>query len=456
AIVDQTPSFWMHINAVDGLPQARHAITKTGESPIDLVLRLYDSVTVEEFLEVVGPKASHWRSVELAFEALPTSFGGLQTSACHSLEKLNLTWDDEDSRPPTSPLTLFDGAGAPTTLKNVFLYGIPVDLAPMRLSNLLSLELIDVPSVMMGDILLVLQNSPMLLTLRLEELGSLHVPDGSAGLPILLESLAQCTFHLSVPLTRFLLSAIKTPSLHQLELTCKLDGSIPTSPLFASPPTSFTPTLQRLLSQATHIEIRFGDGDIASISFGGLLLSLDSPGPGGFQYLRDVLDSLMRHMGDRGKDLKVHLILDAVDPTIEQLQIFNRSPMVERLTIYERFWADSIPTNVITALGIPIAAPHAWLFPDLEVIHWNVNIGYVGGLEKALGVRYFQTEATHEACANERQHPRLLKEIRFLSKHLKIMAPKDWEEILRRVHGLSRGAKVFFRDSLLDFDTIAQ
>ncbi|KAG8919807.1 hypothetical protein FRC01_001100 [Tulasnella sp. 417] len=455
AIVDRTPSFWGHIKADDGLQHARNALTKTGESPIDLFLGFFDVVTVDEFLEVVNRKVSCWRSVELEFDALPTSFGGLHTSACHSLEELSLTWDFGNSYPPTSPLTLFDGAPAPTTLKNLTLYGVPVGLAPMRLSKLLSLELTEVPSIMMDDILLVLRNSPMLLILSLEELGSLHVPARSVGLPILLEALARCTLHLSIPLIRFLLSALKTPSLHHLELACELGGSIPTSHLFASPLSSFTPTLRTLLSHATHIKIILELSNSASITFGGLVLILDSPGPGRFRFqrFREVLDSLMRHIGDRGKDLKVHLDLVGVDPTTEELQIFNRSPMVEQLLVHATFWGAHIP-NVITALGTPITAPHAWLFPDLEVIHWNANLAQVGDLERALGVRYFQTEPTLQTCANERQHPRLLKEIRFLSKDSHITEPTDWKEILRRVHSLSRGARVFFRDSLLNFDTI--
>ncbi|KIO18670.1 hypothetical protein M407DRAFT_246423 [Tulasnella calospora MUT 4182] len=110
--------------------------------------------------------------------------------------------------------------------------------------------------------------------------------------------------------------------------------------------------------------------------------------------------------------------------------------------------------NAIEALGTPITAgPHRWLFPELEVIRWNMNMAVVGELEKALGLRYVQMESTQQASANGRQHPHLLKEIRFLSTAYKIMAPRDSKDILKRVHVLTRGAKVFFRDSPLDFDT---
>ncbi|KAG8933131.1 hypothetical protein FRC00_013551 [Tulasnella sp. 408] len=448
AIVEGTPSFWTLIEAADGLQHARNAITNTGESPIDLILHLDDLVPIDQFLAVVGEKVSHWRSVDLTFDgAFPASISGLQASACHSLEKLSLTW--YDCSPTTPPLTLFDGGPAPDALTDITFWGIPADLASMRLSQLSSLVLIYAPYVEMGDLLLILQNSPTLNTLHLHQCGSLH-PSSGVRLPIILPSLKTCHFDLSIPLIRFLLSAIHTPSLDHLALT--LHDSSPDPSIFSPPVSGFEPSMKRLLSTAKHIELKLG-GPFTSITFGGLKVVLISSDTGRFQYLRDVLDSLMDYSGEKGKDLKAHLHLSAVNPTLEELQIFNRSPMVERLVLTEKFWSPSIPVNAIEALGTCISAgPHGWLFPELEVLDCNIELENIGKLETALDKRYCATQSTQQAYADEHQRPRLLKELRFFSIGSTEAVSVD-VEAARRFHVLAGGARIFVRNALVDLDT---
>ncbi|KAG8919808.1 hypothetical protein FRC01_001101 [Tulasnella sp. 417] len=449
AIVEGTPSFWTNIKAADGIKHARNAITKTGESPIDLTLETRDSISVAWFLAAVSEKVSHWRSVKLSFEALPTSFGGLETSACHSLEKLSLTWDAWEPDLSTSRLTLFDRGPAPTGLKNLFLWSIPVDLAPMRLCKLSSLVLVDVPYIATDDILFILRNSPTLITLHLQELDGLVFPEDSVGLPALLECLSTCTFHLPTPLIRFLLSAIHAPSLRRVELAVACDGSS----IFSPPVSEFEPTLKKLLSTAEHIKVKFGKLD-CSITFWGLKIILESPGVDseGPRYLRNVLESLMDYSGGEGTGPRIHLHVDAADPTMEELLIFNESPAVEQLTLSERFWSDSIPRNAVDALGTP-AAPglDEWLFPELEVIDWNVNLDVLDKLETALDKRY----STQQAYADEHQCPRPLRELRFFSSNTIEMGPVDIEALQSRLRVLARGARVFLRNAMVDFGTPA-
>ncbi|KAG8905659.1 hypothetical protein FRC01_008274 [Tulasnella sp. 417] len=453
AIVKGTPSFWTNIKAADGIKHARNAIKKTGELPIDLTLETSDSISVAWFLAAFSEKVSHWRSVKLSFEALPTSFGGLQTSACHSLEKLNLTWDGWEPGLSTSRLTLFDGGPAPTGLKDLFLWGTPVELTPMGLSKLSSLVLVDVPYIAMDDILFILLNSPTLITLDLRGLGDLGFPEHIVGLPVLLESLFACTFHLPIRLIRFLLSAIHAPSLRRLELgvTCEMEDDFDGSSIFSPPVSEFEPTLTKLLSTAGHIEVTFDDLDL-SITFGGLKIFLESSGVDseGPQYLRNVLDSLMGYSGGEGTGPRIHMHLDAVDPTIEELLIFNKSPAVERLTLSEQFGSDSIPKSAVEALGTP-AAPGlgGWLFPELEVIDWNVNLDVLDKLETALDKRY----STQQAYADEHQCPRRSRELRFVSSYTMKMGPVDLEGLQNRLRVLARGARVFLRNALVDVGT---
>ncbi|KAG8932005.1 hypothetical protein FRC00_000436 [Tulasnella sp. 408] len=453
AVIESTPSFWTRITSADGLQNARNSIAKTGESPIDLTLTTVDMVSADEFLAVVSEKVSRWRSVDFAFDwPLPASFGGLQTSACHSLEKLSLLWGDINLT--GSKFTLFDGGPAPDALKDVSFWGVPANLPPMRLSGLSSLVLRDVAYVQMDDLLSIIRNSPELTTLDLQECGSLDPLDGSVGLPIILGSLTACTFELSIPSIHFLLSAIHAPSLDHIELIFDMEFSPPVSSAFSPLVPEFGPSLKRILSTAKRIKLHFGYSRF-SLTFGGLKIVLNSPDREGIEYLRDVLDSLMDYSGEKGKDLKLHLSFSGVRPTIAVLQTFNSCPPVEKLTLFKALGKKFISIQTIKALGTPITtSPHGWLFPELEVICWEIGLGGVGELEKALHARYVLPESTRQS--NERQHPHLLKEIRFFSEsnHLSLIEFRDWEETLRRIHVLTGGARIFFMGSLQGFDTV--
>ncbi|KAG8933135.1 hypothetical protein FRC00_013555 [Tulasnella sp. 408] len=410
-------------------------------------------VSVDESLAVVSEKASRWRSVEFDFDwPLPASFGGLQTSACHSLEKLSLIWDDTNTT--GSKFTLFDGGPAPDALKDVSFWGVPANLAPMRLSKLSSLILRNVPYVQMDDLLSILRNSPELITLDLRERRSLHPSGGSVGLPIILGSLTACTFELSILSIRVLLSAIRAPSLDHLKLIFDMEFFLPDSSAFSPPVPEFGPSLKRILSTAKCIKLHFRYSQF-SLTFGGLKIVLKFLDMEGIEYLRDVLDSLMDYSGEKGKDLKLHLDFSGVGPTIAVLQIFNSCPPVEQLTLFKGLGNEFIPIQTIKALGTPITtSPHGWLFPELEIICWEIGLGGVGELEKALHARYVLPESTRQT--NERQHPHLVKEIRFFSEsnHLSLIESRGWEETLRRVRVLTGVARIFFMDSLLDFDTV--
>ncbi|KAG9041525.1 hypothetical protein FS837_012144 [Tulasnella sp. UAMH 9824] len=345
--------------------------------------------------------------------------------------ELSLAW--YRPRLPSSPLILFGGGPAPDGLKDVYLYSVPADLAPMRLSKLSSLDLTDVSYVEMDDFLLILRNSPTLTTLKLHNCESLQPSGGSVGLPIILPSLTTCTFEVLTPVVPFLLSVIHTPWLDHLELTFNTEDSVPDSSISSPPAPAFEPTLRRLLSNAKRIELKFGDPYI-SITFGSLEIFLDSSVVEGFQYLRDVLDSLMDYGGEKGKDLKVLLRLDTVNPTLEELQIFNRSPMVEQLVLTK---------SLGLALGTHLAVgPYGWLFPELEVLNYNLNVEDIGKLETALENRYSGAQSAQQAWADEHQHPRPLKELRFFSNNPYGAKSVDPERA-QRFHILAGGAEVF-------------
>ncbi|KAG8950776.1 hypothetical protein FRC04_007196 [Tulasnella sp. 424] len=432
------------------MQHVRNAIAYTGESPIDLIPSSGDPVSLDDFFMAVGGKIAYWRSVDLDFDVPPASYGGLQTSACRSLENLRMSWVSE-GLPQATPLCLFDGGPAPATLKELSLFRIPVDLGAMQLSNLSKLELKDVPHLVTEDILLVLDNSPMLVTLGLQELGGLRVSDSIGGAPIHLGSLTTCTLDLPIPVIRFLLSTMHTPSLRRADLSCRLDGSIPASSLFSPSIAAFTPTLRRLVSPAKYVEIEFAFSGLCSIVFGGLEISLDTSGIDEYRSLRDVLDSLMSYTRANGAGLKAHLRLDAVEPDLENLQLFNCQPMVEELTVSVAFWSDLAPTKAVEALGTRIHnSPNSWLFPELEVIKYDLGDDFYDLLKTALEERYCEVPTAEAPSAATHQYPLSLKEIHFHWENSRGLRREGKEDLLKEVRRLAGNPKIFWRGVLVD------
>ncbi|KAG8950775.1 hypothetical protein FRC04_007195 [Tulasnella sp. 424] len=460
ATVDSAPSLWTPINARDGLQHVRTAIAKTGESPIDLIRDSNDpnAVSLDDFLMAVDAKIAYWRSVKLDFQGRLASFGGLQTSACRSLEKLHLAWWSRDLS-QTTPLCLFDGGPAPATLKELSLFQISINLGAMRLSNLSSLVLSHVPHIVTEDILLVLDNSPMLVSLRLQELGGLRFPDSSQGVPIHLGFLTTCALHPPIPVTRFLLSTMHTPSLRRADLSCELDGSIPASALFSPSIAAFAPTLRRLISPAKYVEIEFAPLERSSIVFGGLKITLKTSNVDEYQCLRDVLNSLISYPGANEAGLKAHLLLRCVDPDLENLQLFNCQPMVEELTLFGSFWSTLEPTKAIAALGTRIRnSPNSWLFPDLEVIKYDLDGGFYDLLKTSLQGRYCEVPTAEATSATTQQYPLSLKEIHFRSgksggsedSEGSESELEDKEGFLKEVRRLAGNPKISWRGVLVD------
>ncbi|KAG8950777.1 hypothetical protein FRC04_007197 [Tulasnella sp. 424] len=454
ATVDNVPSLWTTINAADGLQHIRTAIAKTRESPIDLIRRSTDPVSLDDFLMEVGGKIAYWRSVELHFDSRPASYRGLQTSTCTRLEKLRMARATRRLA-QKMPLCPLDGGPAPAMLKELSLFRILVDLRAMRLSNLSKLELNDVPHLVTEDILLVLDNSPMLVTLRLQKLGGLRVSDPIGGVTVHLGSLATCTLNLPIPVTRFLLSAMHTPSLRRMKIHCDLDGSTPASSLFSPPITTFAPTLPGLISPAKYIDVEFSGNGHSTIVFGGLEITLHTPNFDEYRRLRDMLNSLMSHPGVNGAGLNAHLHFSDSGPDLENLLLFNCQPMVEELIVSGWFW-DDISSKISAGLGTRIHnGPEGWLFPELEVIKYYIDEDFYDSFEIALERRYCEVRTTEETSATTRQYPRSLKEIHFHSEDSKASGPEFKQDFLNRIRTLAGNPKIFWRGVLLDVDDVS-
>ncbi|KAG9019188.1 hypothetical protein FRB90_005524 [Tulasnella sp. 427] len=417
ATVDAAPPLWTSINAADGLRHVNNAIQRSGEAPIDLTLWQDDSVSLDDFLQAARTKAAHWRSVALDFDVHPASYGDLETSMCTSLEVLKLSSSAEPVSSQT-PTRLFNGGPAPSTLRVLHVFRLPIQLAPMRLFNLSSLVLRRSPTALpMEDIVLVLKKSPTLVHLHLEDLHALHTPTLIDYKPIYLGSLTSSIIRLTTPMTLLLLSIIQTPSLQSADLHFTLDEPTSTSHPLTSPPTTFVPTLRRLLSSAKLIIVDLDCSKIFSIVFGDLEIALEVSDTMGYQRIKDLLDTLMTHLGDDAKALEVRLRITGLDPSLQDLNLVNCGPMVAELCICQVPWSHEVPETIIEALGNPIGSdPTRWLFPKLRIINYRLTTGVHEMLETALQKRYqaAQTQQMLDSDVRHRLSP--LKEICLVNK----------------------------------------
>lgn len=201
------------------------------------------------------------------------------------------------------------------------------------------------------------------------------------------------------------------------------------------------------------MEVEFKYPAMSSITFGGLEILIGSPRLREYRYLRVILDSLMDYSGEQGRGLKAHLYLDGADPTIEELQLFSGCPMVEQLIVSEQVWRlRHFPMTAIEALGTRVGA--GWqgcLFPDLDVLEWNVDLDILYKLETVFNTRYLPVQPTQQAYADKHQHPRSLKELRFFPDERIKPGSMDVDGLCRRLRILARGAKIFLRGALVVF-----
>ncbi|KAG9045311.1 hypothetical protein FS837_006521 [Tulasnella sp. UAMH 9824] len=440
SIIESTPSLWAHISAEDGIQHVQTAVMKTGEMPLELVYRSTEDdtpITVEDFLNAVTEKSIYWRSVEILSRESPAAYPGLQSSSCPALEKLTL-WCIRQTAPLPQPIIMFNGL-------------VSVRLESLELVALKALTLINLGPQSMEEIIRILQTSPDLLTLVLEDVVGLRPPNTGDIPAIHLQHLETLKLRLPVPIMRFLLSTLHGSKLDRLTLTANF-SSLPPSMLFTPSITHWVPVFQRMAGKANRIEIEFDWSNLCSVKFGKLYYIFHVEVFDTSQCAREILDWHLTNLGEVVAALPAYLSYQDVCPSFGDLRLFNQLPNVTELSIADTALAEKVPSKLFNALGSAGGTKlPQWLFPHLGVIHYNLTSRSNRYLLSMLRSRY-GPRGSREPSVHELPSPPPLRELRFFAGVGNIWAPQKNVAFLQEVQLLSKGAKIFWMDELQVFD----
>ncbi|KAG8973137.1 hypothetical protein FRB90_009996, partial [Tulasnella sp. 427] len=142
-------NLWTWISAREGLAHAEKALKMAQTAPLDIVYDISPARPISSlFINMVCSAFTQWSSFRFECTELVAaeSLGRLATTPAPNIIYIKLrNW-----LPPFQygeTITLFGGAPASATLRHVELGKVRIDLAPLRLSNLRSLDLWDIRAV---------------------------------------------------------------------------------------------------------------------------------------------------------------------------------------------------------------------------------------------------------------------------------------------------------------------
>lgn len=382
-ILEGAASFWSRISAADGFPCIQKALHLAKGVPLDLVYSdKGHGVSRGTFFNEVGDRIAQWRSLVAEFDgwSTPSPLANLGTIAAPKLVFLQLV-NTMVTGNSTIPITLFGGAPAPPSLKNLHITLIPVSVAPLHLSGLKSLTLQGVQTVSTTDILRILVDSPEIQTLHLASLWSLDRPKPqtlhSESAPTLIRLSALCELLLEdVPpsVTRYLLSIINTPNLHTLKLICDDSGRM-ASEILTQDTFHLIPVLATMTTDAQEIDVSLSGYYHYHILVGRLVLGgwMEDPPT---NHVRSTVDWICNHLNNHLKNLPVHLSITDSDPEIDYLDSFSSGLRVAKLTLWSVPYHGLRLEKFIPLLSQPtLSSPCGWILPHLEVIDANLIEG---------------------------------------------------------------------------------
>lgn len=221
---------WNRISAAERLVHIQKGLRLAHNVPLDIIFGFgRRSVDQDTFMKEVGGSIVRWRSFRFRATNSRGSFGTLGTAPAPKLEALQLGGRG-GQRGIREPVTLFGGAPASSELKEFSVSRIPVVLGPLRLSNLQSLPLCQVPGVSVSGVFQIIRESPALEVLCLTWLDlqetEVHLAETPSAHLTFLQHLS--LEHVPFSFSRLLLSTFYTPNLQKLTIGSGI-GSRPAS-----------------------------------------------------------------------------------------------------------------------------------------------------------------------------------------------------------------------------------
>lgn len=382
-VLEGEAGFWSRISSAEGLQYVRKALQLAKDVPLDLVYSGKGrEMHCESFFKEVGDRITQWRSLVSEFEgwsmSSESSIADIRTTPSTNLVLLRLV-NTMVTGNRQVPVTLFGGAPAPPSLKNLHIKLIPIVVAQLQLSNLESLNLQGVQTVFTADILQILVNSPELQVLRLASVGSLDRPNTQATNtgPAFIRLPALCELLLDdVPpsFVHYLLSILDPPNLETLKLICD-DGGQMTGEILTRDTFHLIPVLAAMTVDAQEIVVSLSGYYHYHILAGRLGLGGQMEDPP-TNHLRTTVDWMCNHLNNHLRDLPIHLSIIDSDPQIDYLDSFSSGLRVTKLTLWSDPFYGPRLEEFIPPLSQPTRSPpYGWILPHLEVIEANLIWG---------------------------------------------------------------------------------
>ncbi|KAG8990395.1 hypothetical protein FRB90_001773, partial [Tulasnella sp. 427] len=436
-MIEGSPSLWCQISGGDKLHHLWKALDLSQSLPLNLEYDEYTSkIKPEVFFKTVGPHIGRWRTLVARIDSTNFSFAQLATRVAPNLEKLHLVY--EAWRSWQGSISIFGGLPAPSTLTDFKVVGLPIALAPLRMTRLKKFGWGNDFPTSSVEVLMLLRRIPELEEVELRNLWD----EGSDTLsgddnPLTLPSLARLDLtHVSANTTQLLLSNLSVPNLCRLKTTISTEEPTVILPLLASVIKGMKPTV----SNFTAIEVHFWDYDYHRVRVGDIDIGFESAEEsiGALSYeLFGWLTTIM--LGGYPMGHPVTLSVDDSSTAGLESEWISSRIKVTRLEIWHNTHLDDSSSDPVSVLSQPNASSSQWILPHLEVLETNMiwekgNLGLVDMIRNRQSAS-FQARGDTGAIP-----PKSLREIWLCSG--KNQAPDI--EFLKDVQDVGSGADVYW------------
>ncbi|KAG8942474.1 hypothetical protein FRC04_003642 [Tulasnella sp. 424] len=449
-ILEGAPSLWSRISAAERSPLVRKALQLAGSVPLDLAYseRGLEAVRGTFFNEIRG-STGRWRSLVAEFDGwMASPLINLLSTPAPKLISLRLV-NSFVHLMNASTITLFGGAPASSSLKDLCISWIPIAVAPLQLSHLESLTLGGIGTVSALDIIRIIVDSPALQVLHLVSLKGLSQQDPLATLPahtaVRLSSLRDLLLDDVPPsFIRFLLSIIDSPNLHSMQLACDVAGQM-TSEILTQDIFHLIPLLTSMTANAQEIIVSLSGYYHYKISVGRFALGgwMEEPPT---NHVSSAVEWICSHLGRHLRDIPVHLSIHDSDPQIEYLESFNPGLRVTNLSLWSDPHFGPPLEEFIPFLSRPTTTlPGGWILPHLEVIEANLVLD--DGNSDLIDLARHRYDASTAGAETESEVvvPKRLREMRLATgkKYMDPDAPPN-SAFMLALHEAGNGVDVFW------------
>ncbi|KAG8919399.1 hypothetical protein FRC01_001304 [Tulasnella sp. 417] len=415
--IESSPPLWTQIAAGDGHAEVRRALENSRGAMIDLFCpaQRWGCMSLKAFLDDTGPHVARWRSLWIAVTS-ESDWAPLTKVHPPSLKILSMKQHDRRGTLSENAITLFGGAPAPSTLKQLMLNAVPLAVEPLRPSGLVRLSLKQIGTISTLQLLQILRRSPGLEELKLDGNPKLAAigPQASNIQPIELPKLVFLSLHrTTVDGTYCILSNIRIPNPRRsLFISANIRG-------LGTGPTLLRPAIAHLLHTApippadlpfSVIKAKLSGASYCIIQFRGMELRVQVDGE---DHVQAIFSWLVNGLGSEAAECPVHLILDTsyMDPI--RINAALGPLIVRHVSVSDAFGDHSVrPSreNLYLAMAHPPdSTSPGWFLPQLESL--TVGFKTVESQERLVSMLRARYQGATSHGETESTRPRSLRSV---------------------------------------------